>query len=113
MSNNCVKLHCRDFFLETKLYVPRVKLEALVKCHALGHDDSAGTGSWATVGATVVWDNIVLDKTRGDAAIDAVAEKAVWTSTHVSGNGTLAGSLEELGLERSRVLAKAGRIFSH
>jgi len=99
--------------LEAKLGFPGVKLEALVEGDVLSDDSSGGAGSWATVQTAVVWHDVVLGKTPGNVAINTVAEEEVCASGGVTLDITLAGSLEELGLEGGGVLTKSGDILGH
>jgi hypothetical protein len=69
-----------------------------------------GTGGRA---AAALGNDIVLDKAGGGCAVNTIAEEQVGTATKVAGNLAGTGSLKELLLERSRVLAKVGGVGSN
>lgn len=102
-------LHTMQCFLEPELRVTGVKLESLIDYKIVGH--RCGSASSGT--AAVLGNNVVLDETLSDTAIDAIAEKQVGAATSVTRNLALTGSLKELSLECSGVLTKSGNILGH
>jgi hypothetical protein len=73
----------------------------------------SGTGGASSTAAAALRNDVVLDKTGSSATVGTVAEKQVGAATKAASDLASTGSLEELLLEGSRVLAKVGGVLSN